>query len=85
MARNERKQVDTSQTDRKFEKQMRQLNRKRLRHAIGGLLVLAAIVLALQFTPYRNIHRDVIRAAKGLLESLTAGADAPVEPNPKYW
>jgi hypothetical protein len=85
MARSERKQVDTDQTDKKFEKQMRQLNRKRLRHAIEGLLVLAAILLALQFTPYRNIHRDVIRAAKGLLESLTAGPDAPVEPNPKYW
>ena len=85
MARSKRRRVDADQAGKKFEAQMRELNRKRVRHVIGGLLVIAAIALALQFTPYRNVHRDVIRAAKGLLESLTAGSDAPVEPNPTYW
>ncbi len=81
MARGRKK----DQTDKAFERQMRQLNRKRFRNAIGGLVLLAAIVLALQFTPYRDIHRDVIRAAKDLIGSLTSGPDAPIEPDPKYW
>jgi len=84
MARNNEKAKD-KQINKMFERQQRDLNKKRFRNAIGGLILLAAIVVALQFTPYRNIHRDVIRAAKNLIASLTSGSNAPVEPDPKYW
>ena len=85
MAGKKRGQAKDDRTDKAFERQMRQLNRKRFGHAIGGLVLLAAILVALQFTPYRDIHRDVFRAAKNLITSLTSGPDAPIEPDPKYW
>lgn len=71
--------------NRKFERQQRQLNRKWMRNAASGFLVLIIIVIVLQFTPYRDVPMDIFSAAKGLVIKLTSGKSAPAEPNPKYW
>lgn len=71
--------------NRAFEAQQRRLNRRRLRSVIGGLILLGAILFALQFTPLRDIPGDMLRAAKGLVSSFTSGSSAPKEPDPQYW
>ena len=85
MAQKKRERNSDKQINKMFERQQRQLNRKWFRNAIGGVVLLAAVWIALQFTPYRNIHRDVIRVAKSVIGKLTSGPAAPAEPNPKYW
>jgi hypothetical protein len=85
MARKRSEGADAQQTNRTFERQQRRLNRRWLANAVSGLVLLIIIIVALQFTPYRNIHRDIFDAAKSLLKSLTSGSSTPKEPDPKYW
>ena len=76
---------DDEQFNRVFERQQRRLNRKWLTNAVGGLILLIVILIALQFTPYRNLPRDVFNAAKDTVKNLVSGPSVPKEPNPKYW
>lgn len=69
---------------RKFERQGRRLNRKWMRNAVRGIVLLALILAALQFTPYRDVPMEILDAAKGFFQKLTSGRSAPVEPAPKY-
>jgi hypothetical protein len=71
--------------DRKFERQQIRLNRKWTKNALSGFILLVIILVALQFTPYRGIHAEIIDAAKDLIGRLTSGKSAPAEPSPKYW
>ena len=71
--------------NRKFEKQGRRLNRQWMRNAMGGIILIVVVIIVLQFTPYRNLHLDIIDAAKRFVKSLTSGNVAPTEPDPKYW
>ena len=73
------------EVNRKFEKQQRRLNRKWMRNAASGLVILIIIVIALQFTPYRDVPMDILSAAKGLIVKLTSGRSVPAEPDPEYW
>lgn len=85
MARKKRKETNDKQLDRMFEKQQRRLNRKWFINAVSAIILLAAILAALQFTPYRNIHLELIEAARSLVKSLSSGSSAPSEADPKYW
>ncbi len=76
---------DDQQFNRVFERQQRRLNRKWLMNAIGGLVLLIVVLIALQFTPYKNLPLDVFNAAKDSVKSLLSGPAAPKEPSPKYW
>lgn len=71
--------------NRRFERQQRRLNRKWMKHAVSGFVVLTIIVIALQFTPYRDVPMDLVSAAKNLVVKLTSGTSAPAEPDPQYW
>lgn len=84
MARKKTDQHD-QQFNRMFERQQRRLNRKWLTHAVGGLILLIVILIALQFTPYRNLPRDIFNTAKDTVKNLLSGPHVPKEPNPKYW
>ncbi|UCD58007.1 MAG: hypothetical protein JSV16_02520 [Candidatus Hydrogenedentota bacterium] len=79
------KRAKDERINRAFERQQRRLNRKWFRNAVSGLILVAALLLALQFTPYRNLHRDIIKAAKDLVRGMTSGTAGPTEPDPKYW
>ncbi len=85
MARKRSEDADAAQANRMFERQQRRLNRRWLANAVSGLVILIIIIVALQFTRYRNIHLEIIDAAKNFVKSLTSGPAAPKEPNPKYW
>ncbi|RJP71556.1 MAG: hypothetical protein C4532_07290 [Candidatus Abyssobacteria bacterium SURF_17] len=78
-------QKEDREINRRFEKQQRSLNRRWFINAITGIILLAAIVIGLQFTPYRNVPRDIFDTAKGFVKSLTSGSSATKEPNPQYW
>ena len=76
---------DDEQFNRMFERQQRRLNRKWLTNAVGGLILLIVILIALQFTPYRNLPSDIFNAAKDTVKNLVSGPSVPKEPSPKYW
>ncbi len=74
--------------NRKFERQGRRLNRGRMRNAAGGFIVLVLIVVALQFTPYKDVPMDILRETMSFFQKLTTGKSgpaAPAEPDAKYW
>ena len=73
------------ETNEKFEKQLRRLNRKRMRHVASGILVLALIIVALRFTRYRTLPMDIFKAAKKLVSNFTSGPAAPSEPDVVNW
>ena len=56
-----------------------------MRNAMSGIILIVVVIIVLQFTPYRNLHLDIIDAAKRFVKSLTSGNVAPTEPDPKYW
>ena len=85
MARKSSEQASNEEINRKFERQQRRLNRRWLRNAVSGFVVLAAIALALQFTPYKDVPRDIFEMVKNLVKSFTPGKSTPREPDPKYW
>ncbi|MBI4832482.1 MAG: hypothetical protein HY801_13230 [Candidatus Lindowbacteria bacterium] len=85
MAKKETEHGNDRQIDRMFERQKRQLNQKRLINAVGGAVLLAAILIALRFTPYRNVPREIIKTAADFVKGLTSGASAQKETDPKYW
>jgi hypothetical protein len=71
--------------NRKFEQQGRRLNRGWLRNAASGFFVFVLIMVALQFTPYKDVPKDILKAAKNFIQKLTTGKAAPAEPDAKYW
>ena len=85
MAKNESDRDHDKEINRKFEMQGRSLNRKRMRNAASGIIVLVVIIVALRFTPYRDLPMDIIKAAKNFVSSLTSGRSAPIEKDPQYW
>lgn len=85
MAQGKSERLRDKEVNRKFEKEQRRLNRRWTRNAVSGIVLLVVIVVALQFTPYRNFHLDILDAAKNAVKKFTSGSSGPVEPNPKYW
>jgi hypothetical protein len=73
------------QVNEMFERQNRRLKQKRFINAVTGIALLAAILIALQFTAYRNIPRKVIKAAASFIKGFTSGSSAPKESDAKYW
>ncbi len=67
-----------------FERQQRALNRRRFVNVFGAIFLLIVILVILRFTPYRNVHLELIDAAKAFLKNLTSET-APAERDPKYW
>lgn len=84
MARRPKRSDEDVQLDRAFEAQQRRLNRKWTRNALSGLVLLVVIFIALQFTPYHDIHKVAFNAVKNFVSGLTSGSGRS-EPNPKYW
>lgn len=70
--------------NRMFERQQRRLNRKRLVQTLIGIGLLAAVVLALQVTPYRDLPRDIVTSGVKWVKGFFSGPGVP-EPDPKYW
>ena len=85
MAREKSDRARDKEINRKFEQQGRRLNRRWMRNAASGLIVFVVIAIALQFTPYKDVPKDIFRAAKKLVQKLTTGESGPAEPDPKYW
>ncbi len=77
---NSRNQAPVEDT---FERQQRRLNRGRILRRLGGLILLAAAVVALQFTPYRNLPREIVQSGLKFISGFFSGG--PSEPDPKYW
>jgi len=85
MAREKSDRARDREINRKFEEQGRRLNRKRMRNALGGIVLLVVILVVLQFTPYRDLPRDIFDAAKDFVLNLTSDQRGPAEPDPQYW
>ncbi|GAB4331968.1 MAG: hypothetical protein Kow0099_03570 [Candidatus Abyssubacteria bacterium] len=84
MARTPKRSDEDVQLDRAFEAQQRRLNRKWTRNALSGVVLLIVVFIALQFTPYHDIHKVAFTAIKNLVSGLTSGS-LQNEPDPKYW
>jgi hypothetical protein len=85
LAREKSDRARDKEINRKFEQQGRQLNRKWMRNAVSGFIVFVVIVIALQFTSYKDVPMDIFRTAKNFVQKLTTGKPAPAEADPKYW
>ena len=71
--------------NRKFERQGRRLNRQWMRNAAGGFILLVVIVIALQFTSYKDVPMEIVSETMSFFKKLTTGKAGPAEPDAKYW
>jgi len=86
MAKKEFEQAHDKETARKFEQQQRRLNRKWMRNAVSGIIVLAVVLLILRFTPYRDLPFEIFDTVKNTVQDFfSSGPTSPAEPNPTYW
>ncbi|MBI5115691.1 hypothetical protein HZA56_04410 [Candidatus Poribacteria bacterium] len=85
MSRKIKGNANDRQVNEMFERQNRRLNQKRFINAVTGIALLAAILIALQFTPYRDVPRNVIKAAASFIKDFTSESSAPKESDAKYW
>ena len=74
-----------NEINRKFERQGRRLNRRWTRNAAGGFILFVVIVIALQFTPYKDVPMDIVSETMSFFQKFTTGKSAPAEPDAKYW
>ncbi len=88
MARDKSDRARDKEINRKFEQQGRRLNRRWMRNAASGFIVFVLILVALQFTPYKDVPMDILSAGKDFIQKLATGKSAPsgpAEPDAKYW
>ena len=85
MAKGKGDRARDKEINRKFEEQGRRLQRKWRGNAVKGIVALVLLLIALQFTPYRDVPKDVLEKAIEFFQGLTSGGSGPREPDPKYW
>ena len=85
MAKEKSDRARDKEINRKFEEQGRRLQRKWRGNAVKGIVALVLLLIALQFTPYKDVPRDVLEKAIELFRGLTSDNSGSREPDPKYW
>jgi len=48
-------------------------------------VALVLLLIALQFTPYKDVPRDVLEKVIELFRGLTSDNSSSREPDPQYW